>query len=81
MTGLIIKSIYRRTAKLPTLIECDGIPQDREEIPTPEIAKVHPHLRCMADSPKGGPWAEKVALGWTISGQTFLDLVDGPIDV
>ena len=98
LTGLII-------------IECAGIPQDKKEIPTPEIAREHPHLRSIAveippldkeakiqlligrdapellkvrafkNGPKGAPWAQKLALGWTISGQTCLDLKDGPIHV
>ena len=111
LTGLIISFINGRTSRLPTLIECDGIPQDKKEIPTPEIAREHPHLRSIAveippldkeakiqlligrdapellkvrafkNGPKGAPWAQKLALGWTISGQTCLDLKDGPIYV
>ena len=38
VTGLIVKSVCGRTARLPTLIECDGVPGDKEEIPTPDIA-------------------------------------------
>ena len=111
LTGLIISSIHGRTSRLPTLIECDGIPQDKKEIPTPEMAREHPHLRSIAveipsldkeakiqlligrdapellkvrafkNGPKGAPWAQKLASGWTISGQTCLDLKDGPIHV
>ena len=111
VTGLIIRSIYGRTSRLPTLIECDGIPQEKKEIPTPVIAREHPHLRSIAEEippldneakiqlligrdapellkvrafkngPKGAPWAQKLALGWTISGQACLDLTDGPIHV
>ena len=44
VTRLIIRSIHGRTSKLPTLIGCDSVPQDKEEIPTPEIAKQYPHL-------------------------------------
>lgn len=33
---------------LPTLIECNHMPDDRSEIPTPEVAKHHPHLSSMA---------------------------------
>ncbi|KAK0143480.1 hypothetical protein N1851_018392 [Merluccius polli] len=33
---------------LPTLIECDHIPDDRSEIPTPEAAKHHSHLKPIA---------------------------------
>ena len=111
LTGLIISSKHGRTSRLPTLIECDGISQDKKEIPTPEIAREHPHLRSIAveippldkeakiqlligrdapelrkvralkNGPKGAPWAQKLALGWTISGQTCLDLKDGSIHV
>ena len=38
----------KRTATLPTLIEYDEIPQDREETPSLKIVRAHPHLRCMA---------------------------------
>ena len=48
LTGLIIRSIHGRTSRLPTLIECDGIPQDKKEIPTPEVAREHPHFRSIA---------------------------------
>ena len=34
---------------LPTLIECDQIPDTREEIPSPEVAREHPHLRDIAN--------------------------------
>ncbi|KAJ8369536.1 hypothetical protein SKAU_G00095640 [Synaphobranchus kaupii] len=33
---------------LPTLIECNHMPDDRSEIPTPEAAKHHSHLRRIA---------------------------------
>lgn len=33
----------------PPLIECDSMPDDRTEIPTPEIAQHHPHLRPIAN--------------------------------
>ena len=111
ISGLIIKSIHGRMSKLPTLIECDGIPQEKKEIQTPEIVREHPHLRSIAEeipplnkeakiqlligrdapellkvrafknSPKGAPWAQKLVLGWTISGQTCLDLTDRPIHI
>ena len=90
ITGLIIRSIHGRTSRLPTLTECDGIPQEKKEIPTPEIAREHPHLRSIAEEipplnkeakiqllkvrafkngPQGAPWAQMLALGWTISSQ------------
>lgn len=34
---------------LPPLIECDMVPDDRTEIPSPEIAHQHPHLLPVAD--------------------------------
>lgn len=33
---------------LPTLIECNEIPDNRAEIPTPEVALQHPHLKSIA---------------------------------
>ena len=30
--------------ELPTLIECDNLPDNRHEIPTSDVAKFHPHL-------------------------------------
>ncbi|XP_064461872.1 uncharacterized protein LOC135372079 [Ornithodoros turicata] len=47
--GVVVESIDRRTQlQLPTLIECTQIPDDRSEIPTPEVAHHHPHLRKIA---------------------------------
>jgi len=34
---------------LPTLIECNNVPNSRAEIPTPEAAYHHSHMRAMAD--------------------------------
>ena len=111
ISGLVMRSIHGRTSKLPTLIECDRIPQEKKEIPTPEITREHPHLRSIAEEipplnkevkiqlqigrdapellkvrpfkngPKGTPWAQKLALGWTISGQTCLDLTDRNVHI
>lgn len=33
---------------LPTLIECDMVPDDRSEIPSPHVALNHPHLQPVA---------------------------------
>jgi len=33
------------------------------------------------NGPKGAPWAQKLVLGWTMFGQTCLDLTDGAIHV
>ena len=43
--GFVIESIDRSSQlQLPTLIECDEIPNLRSEIPTPEVASMYPHL-------------------------------------
>ncbi|XP_075438936.1 uncharacterized protein LOC142481354 [Ascaphus truei] len=34
---------------LPTLIECNHMAEDRTEIPTPDVARHHPHLKTIAD--------------------------------
>lgn len=36
------------TLSLPTLIECKQIPNNRSEIPTPQVAVQHNHLKCIA---------------------------------
>ena len=33
---------------IPTIIECDDIPNNRQEIPTPEVANAYPHLSEIA---------------------------------
>ena len=45
VTNVVIQSISGATANLPTLIECGNIPQDKREIPTPEMARRFPHLQ------------------------------------
>ena len=45
--GLIVNA-NGKSSKLPTLIECDDIPQEKHEIPTPEIAMRFDHLRGIA---------------------------------
>ena len=48
---------------LPTLIECNLIPNNREEIPTPEAATHHCHLRTIASKiPPLDPSAEILLL-------------------
>ena len=94
---------------MPTLIECDHIPQNKKEIPTPTIVRRFPHLQDIADhippfdpnakiqiligrdapellkvrasknGPKGAPWAQRLLLGWTVSGQACLDRMGGPV--
>ncbi|XP_026010486.1 uncharacterized protein LOC113013640 [Astatotilapia calliptera] len=36
--------------QLPPLIECDSVPDNRSEIPSPEIAQHHPHLLPVTDN-------------------------------
>jgi hypothetical protein len=48
-SGLVIESLDGSSKlDLPTLIECNQIPEIREEIPTPEVAQHHPHLKDIA---------------------------------
>ncbi len=47
--GLVIRSVSNgREAHLPTLVECDHFPEDKKEIPTPEVARRFPHLKDIA---------------------------------
>ena len=48
-TGFLAKSLDGKTSvALPTLIECNHMPNDRSEIPTPEAAQHHSHLKSIA---------------------------------
>lgn len=48
-TEFVIESLDGATkVKLPTLIECNNIPEDRAEIQTPEAARWHAHLKPIA---------------------------------
>ena len=47
--SLVIESLDGRKTHLPTIIECNAIPDSKEEIPTPAVAMAHPHLRPIAD--------------------------------
>ena len=40
----MIKSLNGMVTKLPKLIECEHIPQEKDEIPTPSMTKHFPHL-------------------------------------
>ncbi|KAK3727951.1 hypothetical protein QZH41_004895 [Actinostola sp. cb2023] len=107
----VLLSAGNKTSKLPTLVECAHLPQDKAEIPTPEIAGRFSHLRDIAqdipplddqakihlligrdapellkvrafkNGPRGAPWAQKLVLGWTISGQACLDFANGPVHI
>ncbi|XP_072564870.1 uncharacterized protein, partial [Paramormyrops kingsleyae] len=47
--GLVVESIDRKTClSLPTLLECDELPDNRAEIPTPDAAAHQPHLKALA---------------------------------
>ncbi len=47
--GFIVESFNGKTClSLPSLIECNLIPNNRTEIPTPEAAQYHRHLRSVA---------------------------------
>lgn len=49
--GYVIESCDRsRTFKQPDIIKCDEIPQNRDEIPSPEVAASYAHLRKIADN-------------------------------
>ena len=41
---IMVRSLSGPEFPLPTLTECDTIPQDKSEIPTPDMAKRFPHL-------------------------------------
>ncbi|KAK3752635.1 hypothetical protein QZH41_000499 [Actinostola sp. cb2023] len=43
----------------------------------PELLKV----RAFKNGPKGAPWAQKLDLGWTITGQVCLNRIGGPVHV
>lgn len=49
-SNIIVESLDEKIkVKLPTLLECNHLPDDRSEIPTPECAQYFPHLRPIAD--------------------------------
>ena len=111
VSGVVLRSMAGKTSRLPQLVECANIPQDKREIVTPEMARQFPHLKEIAEEippydpkakveiligrdapellkireskngPKGAPWAQKLDLGWTVSGQMCLDRVGGPIHI
>ncbi|CAE1275879.1 unnamed protein product [Acanthosepion pharaonis] len=48
-SGFQVESLDgKNSLPLPSLVECDKIPNDRSGIPTPEAALHHPHLRKIA---------------------------------
>jgi hypothetical protein len=47
--GFVVESVHRDFhLSLPTLIECDHIPDNRDEIPTPQVVQNHFHLHDLA---------------------------------
>ena len=49
VANVTLRSSSGAASDLPTLVECDSIPQDKREIPTPEMARRFPHLQEIAD--------------------------------
>ena len=48
-SGYIIEALDGSTTfHLPTVLECDDIPQNRDEIPSPDIMRQHSHLRDLS---------------------------------
>ena len=48
-SGLLVRSIEGKSSKLPTLVECDHIPQDKHEIHTQQMTRRFHHLQEIAD--------------------------------
>lgn len=49
VTGVVLKSLDGSESELPTFIECNNILHDKQEIPTPEMARRFSHLRDIAN--------------------------------
>lgn len=49
VANVSIRSTSGTAFDLPALVECDSIPQDKRDIPTPELARRFPHLQGIAD--------------------------------
>ena len=48
--GFTVESLdCRSQLELPTLVECNQIPNIRDEVPIPDIARNHPHLNDIED--------------------------------
>ena len=48
VAGITVRSLSGAEFAVPTLTECDTIPQDKREIPTPDMARSFPHLKAIA---------------------------------
>ncbi len=47
--GIVVESLDGcRSYSIPCLVECDKIPDNKDEIATPQVALSHPHLRPIA---------------------------------
>lgn len=44
VSGLTVRSTKGVSMKLPTLVECENIPTEKHEIPTPQLVKKYEHL-------------------------------------
>ena len=44
VTGVVLRSLKGTESELPTLIECNNIPRDKQEIPKPDMARRSPHF-------------------------------------
>ena len=83
ISGISVRSMDGRTSKLPRLIECAYIPQDKQEIATPEMAKQFPHLREIAEEipPYDPEAAVEILIGRdaarTVKGQTQKKWIPG----
>ena len=49
ISGVVLRSLTGIIAKLPQLVECTNIPEDKREIKTPEMARQFSHLKEIAD--------------------------------
>ena len=48
VAGVTVRSLSGAEFIVPTLTECDTIPQDKREIPIPDMARSFPHLKAIA---------------------------------
>ena len=77
VSGLIVTSIRGgKLLKLPTLNECNNIPEDKREIPTPDIAKQFDHLRDISEEIPPFDTEAKVQL---LIGRNTLELRKSPM--
>lgn len=48
VAGITVRSLSGAKFSVPTLIECDTIPQDKRKILNPDMARSFPHLKAIA---------------------------------